>query len=1098
MLVGYAVLFTALLMQLSSASKVHSRFGLAFTGIVQLCCSGVMSFSILSLCGWNGWGLSKNEAILPTYALPFVVVVVGAENMSAMVSRCQRVYRALTIQTKAVFAVPFTYSVPVRIGIGLSKVGTTIALTSLIDLTLLGLVWLCVHLPPVREFCVFAAVVIFTDWFMLNTFFLTVLSIDAQRLELADVLSSNGALASNEAKRREEDEARHRRTKSTRFSWRSVLRARTVKSGSLILLLVSLGVLYYYTERGRTSFTTPATFYGYTPTSTSSLAPSARPTMFATTGTDLSSLSVSEALWRSINPQGLGSVRMTMLPSSIVVLPRLGHSLLPADLHNLLVPRTRWMPRLDPIWYYIKVGLAPQLLTCVVLYCVLAYLLKDSELLAAQRNRLGRGREANASDEETDTEVRPRRTTLTLSAGVSMLPASHESDVDVLASSSDGKLAVSVGVDNSVCFWRFTDDERVSGTREMVSTEFIPAGDPIVGAAVSGDRHCIAVATRGGVVQLWSTPDDRKTEVLGPVSVGCGDDRVTAIAFDDSPSGVDDPFTASPVGRERPQGRPTLLVALGNGAIRAIGVGNRVIDIAPPASADASCRVDLLASDAGPIAIVGGPDRTTMWRKEHGEWSSTPLLSTCESTDRVLAVACGLVDWQRPTDIVVVGRRSGRIEVFDADGEPMAAVFGQVGEPVRDIAVAAPSVTRCSTCDSKTSDGFFVISSTGTNVYVDRVVPRGADSFCRCPPLPRRASAIEDTRSSQLSQLGVASAVSLRGSPLVLPPSPARARSTSGGLSGTASHGTSPVKASALAPPASNGEFPLSSHGARRLSGWRDADDARRPPSPLDRQGSSYTALSTLSMATADDSGNPSPGTRMPWADADVVPLGAVVATDGGWAVLGNDLVGVRRAGAGIDDSQWEFWAVDLAAPWNGTSLLVDNANLDVLERRARAGTSPRHGTHLPLPPGTPPPPSADGEMPMRARRAERILSLNGRASFPSSVGSFSVATHPPLGYVAVRPFSAAGPRAVLAGFGNRVGVITLPAAPQRTRQSTTAHNLLPRQTPAFNFSLSTPRVVTPRRQQFPSAPPPPRRADGNGVIGSPGVALSVSPNKNQ
>jgi hypothetical protein len=216
-------------------------------------------------------------------------------------------------------------------------------------------------------------------------------------------------------------------------------------------------------------------------------------------------------------------------------------------------------------------------------------------------------------------------------------------------------------------------------------------------------------------------------------------------------------------------------------------------------------------------------------------------------------------------------------------------------------------------------------------------------------------------------------------------------------------------------------------------------------------------------MATADDSGNPSPGTRMPWADADVIPLGAVVATDGGWAVLGNDLVGVRRAGAGIDDSQWEFWAVDLAAPWNGTSLLVDNANLDVLERRARAGTSPRHGTHLPLPPGTPPPPSADGEMPMRARRAERILSLNGRASFP-----------------------------------NRVGVITRPAAPQRTRQSTTAHNLLPRQTPAFNFSLSTPRVVTPRRQQFPSAPPPPRRADGNGVIGSPGVALSVSPNKNQ
>jgi hypothetical protein len=77
-------------------------------------------------------------------------------------------------QTRAVFSIPFTYSVPVRIGLALSKVGTTISLTSLTDLVLLFTVWLCVNLRPVREFCVFAAVVIITDWFMLHTFFLTV------------------------------------------------------------------------------------------------------------------------------------------------------------------------------------------------------------------------------------------------------------------------------------------------------------------------------------------------------------------------------------------------------------------------------------------------------------------------------------------------------------------------------------------------------------------------------------------------------------------------------------------------------------------------------------------------------------------------------------------------------------------------------------------------------------------------------------------------------------------------------------------------------------------------------------------------------------
>lgn len=72
-------------MQLSNATKVHSRFGLAFTGIVQLCCSAVMSFSVLSLLGWNGWGWSNGRTVLPTYALPFVIVVVGIENMSTLV-----------------------------------------------------------------------------------------------------------------------------------------------------------------------------------------------------------------------------------------------------------------------------------------------------------------------------------------------------------------------------------------------------------------------------------------------------------------------------------------------------------------------------------------------------------------------------------------------------------------------------------------------------------------------------------------------------------------------------------------------------------------------------------------------------------------------------------------------------------------------------------------------------------------------------------------------------------------------------------------------------------------------------------------------------
>ena len=175
----YIILIVVLASQISDATKVHSRYGLAFTGVVQICCSAVMSFSVLALIGWNGWGWATvgKEDALPVYILPFVIVVVGVENMSALVStQSSPILTMMTerVQTKAVFSIPFNYSVPVRIGLGLSKVGTSIALTSLTDLGILSIVWIFVNVRPVREFCLFAATVIITDWFMLHTFFLTV------------------------------------------------------------------------------------------------------------------------------------------------------------------------------------------------------------------------------------------------------------------------------------------------------------------------------------------------------------------------------------------------------------------------------------------------------------------------------------------------------------------------------------------------------------------------------------------------------------------------------------------------------------------------------------------------------------------------------------------------------------------------------------------------------------------------------------------------------------------------------------------------------------------------------------------------------------
>ncbi|CAK9781221.1 hypothetical protein CC85DRAFT_331531 [Cutaneotrichosporon oleaginosum] len=1028
----YCIFLVVLLAQLSNASKVHSRFGLAFTGVVQLCCSAVMSFSVLALLGWNGWGWSKGKTVLPTYMLPFVVIIVGVENMSTL--------------TKAVFSIPFSHSVPVRIGLGLRKVGTTIAITSLTDLAVLGITFLVFHIQPVREFCVFAAVVIVTDWFMLHTFFLTVLSIDAQRLELADVLSSNGGLSAVEEKKRDEEAARRKASRPARFQWRSFLKGRKTKGVSLIVILLFIFSLYYWSDSSRSASTAAVSFYGYQPTATTTSA-YASPTK--TAGLELATLSLSEAFWRALNPRGFQSIRIGMSPSSIAILPRAGHSMLPADIRRLTVPP--WnvrLPSFTPVWNFIKLVIIPQTATALALYGLLLYLLKDSDLLASQRNRLGRGE--SASDDESDDGgsspamemqfLSGKQPPMATQIGVHMLPASHESDIDVIAASADGRLAVSVGVDNSICLWRFSADDQAAGTREMVPTE-LGSGDPIVGAAVSRDRMWVMVVSRCGRSQFWRTPEDDKTESVSCVKIGCGNGRVASVLFDDAPVPVDDPFTSSPVSAASPGPlrRPTLLVAISDGSVRALRDDDTVVDLVPPAKDEGPHTTDIFVEDGILDIIVRSLSTTTLWSRQHGEWSSMPLISSLDESDRVVAIGHAPARWRgHKVRLIALGHRSGNVEIIDTDGE-LVTLLALSNDPIRAVDIGAPHSTRCTSCDIHSTEGFYVIASTSSTVYVDRILSRTGGPFCRCAPA-RRAQALEDAKAL------------IRAS-VVFPPMPVRSRCLSNGFSNpaAATMGLSPsamgtpVKSS-LAPP---GDFPVSSHGARRLSGWREDN---RPPSPLDRSGS-FTGLNNMILPVEETTAL-SADSR--WMDAGILPLGGVEASEGGWVLVDNVVVGLLRKGSGIDDSQWELWALDLASPWNGFILMAEAVSLDAIQRKTR-GTSPRNA------PST----SSEGELSMRARRAERMLSMNGRASFPSSAGSFTVPTHQPLGYVSVRPFTAGG-RAVLAGFGNRVGVLTLPPFKPAPPPTAAPKPAIAITTPQRN-GLPTP----PPQQQLPPPPPP-------------------------
>ncbi len=140
--------------------------GLVVTAITQMTCSILASFTI---CGV----LKINLSMIPQNAYPFVVLVLGIENMFRLIN--------------AVLAYPPTMATELRIANALGDVGPVSVATAAQNLAILTLLSRVVS-PGVAAFCVFACIAALFDAFFLLTFFLAVLNVDIRRFELQDAL----------------------------------------------------------------------------------------------------------------------------------------------------------------------------------------------------------------------------------------------------------------------------------------------------------------------------------------------------------------------------------------------------------------------------------------------------------------------------------------------------------------------------------------------------------------------------------------------------------------------------------------------------------------------------------------------------------------------------------------------------------------------------------------------------------------------------------------------------------------------------------------------------------------------------------------------
>ncbi|KAI3492760.1 hypothetical protein L1887_42557 [Cichorium endivia] len=511
LLTAYAFVILYISRGLIKLRKVHSRFGLAFTGTTQLLISMVMSVSICALLGIR-------LTLVPWELLPFVIVVVGSENMFSL--------------TKAIIDTPLSLTVSSRIAHGLGKVGVPITLTTLADILLLLVIAFFIGVRAVREFCIFAIFSLMMDWFLQMTFFVTVLSIDMQRLELADLLTqgtrltrkqdsalqmSDGSTTQDSAGSIDQatgddqpDGTLRKQVRSTNIVvtlLSQLWKARSARTASLTLILVYMSGLYLYYGTGypslrQSSFVLPADWdtVRQAPATNAAFDPFGH--LDAKTGPSLPwwTSSPSADLWTSLNPLGASELRVHVEPWTILSLRSSNDAQSPPSM-STFAGWALFRPRIRAVIWFAKLVILPISGTTALLWMLLLYLLKDTELLDAQRDKS----EADPSEGESGSLLNDSAPHLR--PHTSIITNAHPCDVEFLV--HDGALAASIDNGGGIRIWSVVaasgGDKGVEVMGSLGRTRAASDASVVTAAALSAEARWLSIGYESGRLHFVST-----------------------------------------------------------------------------------------------------------------------------------------------------------------------------------------------------------------------------------------------------------------------------------------------------------------------------------------------------------------------------------------------------------------------------------------------------------------------------------------------------------------------------------------------------------------------------------------------------------------
>ncbi|KAJ7118809.1 sterol regulatory element binding protein cleavage-activating protein [Mycena epipterygia] len=938
---AYTGFFVYVTWSMRRMDAVHSRVGVTFTALVEIAVSTVTSVSVCALVGFK-------VTMVPWELLPIVIVFVGAENMFNLVD--------------AVGKTSVTLSVKQRIAQGLSHAGTSNTLKVVSYNAILGVISVFAA-GAIRQFCVFAIVVLVAHWFLAHTFFMAVLSIDIQRLELDDLLRQNPSLTPAVP-----PVTKQVISKKSRSPWeklilmmQSVLRGRATKNISLLMLLAITGTLYYTTY----------------PTDTRVPMDEAKhPALFRPKTNFSSTLPHREFpawnIWKTLNPD---ETPLHLRIEAPTVLTFRSDQNSDSTVHNAHRAKTSMRTARVVFWVF-KIVVLPITVTTSVLWGLLLYLLKDADLLEAQRNR---------PDLDSPDMVEEDSSTFEGRISFSTLPRAFASDVELIATSRDGQVVVSVGMQNEVIIWRMPSRIHVAIDVTDVllrSASTSSASSTLTCVAVDADGAYCAVGTGAGNIAVWNIGKD-SIHPLPLFSLGNSSAGVVDLQFLSTDTrGVQ--RTPPPSEPTSPTDRqlPVSLVATYESGLAAkwdVGIDGGVAYFVPSQRATLVKALLLRVPQAANVLVAFCMDDGTL---ELTEVQGAPALvlpdhSICAGnpTDVVTTAHACLVEVGGSTRLVIAAAtESGTISLWDGGTGELIHLLDEAHGRINHLRVSPAPCGTCRICGKLPLDGFFLAFSVTNIVHFFRIYITDQARRCSCNVNPPR-------RVPSWDSLGRHSrATSIAPSPVSSPSIPRAKLST------------------VFEPP----PFPISGHGvhSRRASEketGRRSLDTLTVPIP----GEDYDLLGPLDPTRASPSLTPSF-----WQHIFAVRVADTICDRGGWDISDRRVVGVRRkprspAKSGSPNltpmgvqpgltlatlERWEVWSFDPSETRVQSSplaALVGNVETPALSRASTSSAS-----------------SAD----------------SSRSSAPSKDAI------PRLPFTRVSPFLMARSHS-LAGFGNTVGV---------------------------------------------------------------------------